>query len=71
MSWNIDIAKDELNRLNVADDFKDFLVSKAHEFFGVEADVAADPESDADTSGASPEGNEGASDAATSEPETE
>lgn len=79
MSWNIDIAKDELNKLNVADDFKDFLVEKAHEYFAwieqnqriglatapAEADVAADPEGDADTSGASPEGNEGASAAAT------
>src|SRR5690348_11939690 len=81
MSFNLDIALDEIKRLNVADDLKQLLVEATHGHFaaaanpveaaadsasdGSDADVAADPEGDADTSGASPEGNEGASAAAT------
>lgn len=41
MSFNVDIALDELKKLSVDQGFKDWLVEKTHEFFGTEP--AAEP----------------------------
>lgn len=44
MSFNLDVALDEVNRLPLAGDLVAFLVEKTHDYFGVEVPAPVEPE---------------------------